>query len=970
MHRIYLTLLCIIPFVVQAQHFPGGFNFSLPAFDSSSQAFLPKFPAKTIEDFVGISPEGDFEVDGKKIRFWGFNTTAGGCMPPKDKAAAIAARLRKMGVNIIRLHHLDNPWSGQEGTLLDRDADNTTTFDPVSLDRLHYFIFHLKRNGIYCNLNLHVSREVKEGDGIADADNIPDYGKAVNMFDQQLVDNQKLYAANLLNSINPYTGNRLKNEPAIAMVEITNENTLYGYWKNNALVSFGAGGNILARHQDSLDEKFQKFLQQKYASHSELEAAWSVGANPNQQNLARDGGFESGDIEQDWVLERHDPARADIAIETDNPHAGNYCGHVSITGHSGVNWHVQFKQIWQSVEAGKSYTITFACRADGDKQVSAYAQRDNSPWTWYGGRTFDVTTEWQTFRFDFTAQEDNYERVRLAFSFIDQNGDFYFDDIAFREKNLQVLKQGEDLHAGNIQRLRYYEVPDFTTARVQDMSAFYLGLQKGYFDEMYDFLKNEIGVKCPITGTNALSGIPDAYSQTGLDYLDDHNFFDHPSFPNGWSLEDWYIENESSLSTYSLWPVTDVIPGYRLQDRPYTISEYNHPFPNRYKAELMPLITAYGSFHDIDGIMFFEYQSDHWDWESDRVDGFFAMNRDHLQMSMCPIYSYVFRNGLIDPASRQYLVDFTREEVFAQPKVDRGNRWSRHHSYNTRMALEYGVVIRDFEAQSSSDPAQLPDINTSGILQSSTNQIQIDVDNGILVTHTPRFVSFAGAVDQSFFLHTASMEVTGASDFSVISWLSLTEETLRNSKYSLLSLTNQIQNTDMTWDGMHTVHNDWGMSPTLQKPTVISLGFGIDADSLRFYPLDPTGAIQPQKARTLLPIAPGRFLIGIDQSLEETLWFGMEAFGDAISSIPSTESGANWLVYPNPAGNQLIVKAENAKIDKIEIFDAAGKLVLKNEVSSANSTLQLDISELTAGLYFLQIRDGNQRIQKRFVKHP
>ncbi|MCB0662906.1 MAG: carbohydrate binding domain-containing protein [Saprospiraceae bacterium] len=970
MKRIILFLFLVSPLFLSAQFFPNGFSFNMPAFDSSQQTFLPHFPVQPITDFVEVSPEGDFTVDGQKVRFWGFNTTSGGCFPPKDKAAGIAARLQKMGVNIIRLHHMDNPWSSQEGTLLDRNADNTTTFDPVSLDRLHYFIYHLKRNGIYVNLNLHVSREVKEGDGIAQAGSIRDYGKAVNMFDQQLIDNQKLYAANLLNSVNPYTGNALKDEPAVAMVEITNENTLYGYWKSNTLVPFGNGGNILQRHSDTLDLKFQQFLQNKYASQNDLEAAWSVGANPNQQDMARDGGFESGDIFQDWVLERHDPAVASISTESSNPHTGDYCGKVAITDHSGVNWHVQFKQVLQSVEAGKSYTISFACRADGNKSVSAYAQRENSPWTWYGGRTFDVSTNWQTFSFDFTAPETNNELVRLAFSFFDQNGDFYFDDFIYREKTLQVLKQGEDLASGNMQRLRYYEIPNYTTARVKDITEFYTGLQKSYFDEMYAFLKNDLGVKCPITGTNALSGVPDAYTQSGLDYLDDHNYFDHPSFPNGWSLDDWSIENESSLYTYSLWPVSNVLPGYRLENRPYTISEYNHPFPNRYKAEMMPLITSYASFHDIDGIMFFEYQSDHWDWESDNLDEFFAMNRDNLQMSMCPLYSYVFRNGLIAPATRKFPIDYTLDDIFSMPKVDRGNRWSKHYTYNTRLALEEGIVIRDFEATTSTDPGQLPDVNTSGTLNTSTNEVQIDVDNGILITHTPRFVSFAGAIHQPLFLYTSSMEVTGATDFSAVSWLSLTEDPLRYSKYSILSLTNQTQNDGVEWDGLNTVHNNWGSGPTLQKPVVISLGVNIQADSVKFYPLDPTGAIQQDKARTLFPIAPGRFLLGIDQSLERSLWFGLEAFGDQITGTGNLIEKADWVVYPNPARNTLHLYRENANCDKFEIYDATGKLVLKNQVKMNGNAAQIDIASLKSGLYFIRVLEGNNWTQLRFVKQP
>ncbi|MEZ4951279.1 MAG: hypothetical protein R2784_18120 [Saprospiraceae bacterium] len=205
----------------------------------------------------------------------GFNTTTGGCFPSKRAGAGIAARLVVMGVNIIRFHHMDNPWSGQEGTILERSANNTTTPNQVSLDRLHYFLYHLKRNGIYANINLHVSREMKEGDGIPGAAGIREYGKAVNMFDKEMIENQKVFARNLLNSVNPYTGLALKDDPVVAIVEISNENTLYGFWKSNLLHSQSEGSNLIQRHSDSLDNRFQSFLRNKYLSQAAFEQSWN-----------------------------------------------------------------------------------------------------------------------------------------------------------------------------------------------------------------------------------------------------------------------------------------------------------------------------------------------------------------------------------------------------------------------------------------------------------------------------------------------------------------------------------------------------------------------------------------------------------------------------------------------------------------------------------------------------------------------
>ena len=257
------ALLLIWITAAAAQNFSGGFNFVLPARDSTRQQFLPAFPAQPIAAgaFVGINAEGHFAVAGERIRFWGTNCVTDGAFPPSDKAPFLAARLRKMGFNLVRFHHMDNPWS--DHSLFESGSD-TRHLNPVMLGRLDKFIAELKKNGIYLNINLHVSRTFNNRDGVADADSITDYGKAVSYFDRDLWPLYKEFARQLLTHRNPYTGLSLVEEPAMAMVEITNENSLYRWWREGLLRPFTGGGRLTLRHSRMLDLQWLAFLQQKY----------------------------------------------------------------------------------------------------------------------------------------------------------------------------------------------------------------------------------------------------------------------------------------------------------------------------------------------------------------------------------------------------------------------------------------------------------------------------------------------------------------------------------------------------------------------------------------------------------------------------------------------------------------------------------------------------------------------------------
>ncbi len=95
---------------LSAQNFTDGYDFPLPTWDSIDQTYLPFFEKKTIDEFVSISSDGDFVVANETIKFWGVNLTTGACFPDKSDAPMIAARMRKMGINLVRFHHMDNPW--------------------------------------------------------------------------------------------------------------------------------------------------------------------------------------------------------------------------------------------------------------------------------------------------------------------------------------------------------------------------------------------------------------------------------------------------------------------------------------------------------------------------------------------------------------------------------------------------------------------------------------------------------------------------------------------------------------------------------------------------------------------------------------------------------------------------------------------------------------------------------------------
>lgn len=186
-------------------------------------SFLHPGPAGK-DGFIRVQGGHLTNPDGTRIRFWGVHLTDWSpgsiLLPPKDDIPMWASTLSRYGVNIVRLHFLD--LQAPRG-IIDATRNDTKSFDAAQLDRLDFLVSELKKRGIYVDLNLNVGRSYKAGDEVVDYEQLR-WAKSVILFDPRLIELQKEYARQLLTHRNPYTGLEFREEPAVALVEIANEN--------------------------------------------------------------------------------------------------------------------------------------------------------------------------------------------------------------------------------------------------------------------------------------------------------------------------------------------------------------------------------------------------------------------------------------------------------------------------------------------------------------------------------------------------------------------------------------------------------------------------------------------------------------------------------------------------------------------------------------------------------------------------
>jgi len=211
-------------------------------------------------------------ADDQPVRLLGTNAVFGGAFPEPSDASRIARRLRRLGVNLVRLHHMD--------TSPDRDPAQARsiltsgpypTLNPVSTERLRAFLDALRAEGIYVNVNLHVGYEFRpETDGVPPlpgSPRLPVQSKPLHIFYPRMVELQLEFTRGLLEAL------RLKGDPVVAMVEINNESSLADAFQRGLLER-----TVLGQYKAELERQWNAFLQAKYQSAARLRAAWGAAA--------------------------------------------------------------------------------------------------------------------------------------------------------------------------------------------------------------------------------------------------------------------------------------------------------------------------------------------------------------------------------------------------------------------------------------------------------------------------------------------------------------------------------------------------------------------------------------------------------------------------------------------------------------------------------------------------------------------
>lgn len=215
--------------------------------------------------FVKRSPDGNGFVlgNGQPVRFWSVGTDIYRKTP--EEMAKQARFLARIGVNMVRLHTQIAP--DKEGPI--------TAVNEKEIDGIWNCVAAMKREGIYVTISPYWANGKKATEwGIDGYTGSTDLW-GVLFFNPKLQAGYKAWVKALYARPNPHTNIPLAQDPAVALIQVQNEDGMF-FWTMQGLH---------APQKAALCKLFGQWLSKKYGSLAKAQAAWQ-GAKTDQDDLA------------------------------------------------------------------------------------------------------------------------------------------------------------------------------------------------------------------------------------------------------------------------------------------------------------------------------------------------------------------------------------------------------------------------------------------------------------------------------------------------------------------------------------------------------------------------------------------------------------------------------------------------------------------------------------------------------------
>ena len=391
--------------------------------------------------------------------------------------------------------------------------------------------------------------------------------------------------------------------------------------------------------------------------------------------------------------------------------------------------------------------------------------------------------------------------------------------------------------------------------------------ERSHWDNMYSFIKEELGVKVPVTSTQVDWTMPSCVG--GMDYYDHHAYWQHPQTGAQWRTNNIAMVNDPAGGEISH------LITRRFDGKPFTVSEYNHPYPSFYGAEGQPMLHAYAAFQGWDGVFAYSYNN-RMDEEPEGMEYFFSFAARTDALAHFIACAAMYLRGDVTESARCLTPVVTLkslEDQWVDKPTAAGDLLSLiksstdgHLTEETMLQHKVSIALDgDTEVNKT-----FPEQNNTPVHTSDTRQIEWnneDPEKGLFFVRTPNVKLFSG------FTEGKTLDLGDGVSLSVgptkLGWttISLTSREangFRKHSKALLAATGYTHNKGARFsiekdnDGNPTkfisAHgDDWGTGPMVTEGIPASITLPSRARRTKCWALDESG-----ERKAEVPVRKGR----------------------------------------------------------------------------------------------------------------
>ncbi len=354
---------------------------------------------------------------------------------------------------------------------------------------------------------------------------------------------------------------------------------------------------------------------------------------------------------------------------------------------------------------------------------------------------------------------------------------------------------------------------DFTKPDAQ-MARFFIEVMADYYQEMIAHLRR-LGVRIPIAGTNWSRTLGLLQANLVGDFLDTHGYWNFPTWehPDGCRTRPMVREADNLLNVFSF---------ERVLDKPFFVSEWDHAWPDEWRAESPLFYAAIAAFQGWGGMTIHTYRYstrgpvDCLGGGASTING--ITYRNHFDTFNDPAkFGLFYQAALL--LRRGDVREGERSVAVAPDPTDESWPLRRPEEVRALCLLtekhKVGMALpgRPVQAAAVIPAAQEQPVET--LVRSDTQELGRDLERGFGWIDTPRTKAVYGFLAAASPIRLHGLEVEAKTDFATIALSSLTDEPIATSDALLLTAVGRCDNAGAQYDEGRTRQLSYGHAPVL-----------------------------------------------------------------------------------------------------------------------------------------------------------